>query len=347
MTKLRDIAERVGVSISTVSRAISNDKNRPVNEETKRKIMDAAIELGYQLNGKYNLSGYHKDTQLKQIACFIPQMLIDDHPYFSQVLAGIHDQMNELGQLHAIVRTSDEIGGSEGIKAFITETGVQGVVAIGWYDEELFKLLDRMNIPLLGVSLNDDRLAIPVVDCDRIFSARTAVRHLIDQGHTRIGFIGGPAYSKDMDHDERFMGYKFAMLEKNLALPEEWIIDTNWNVNNSYNMLSELLLRHPKSEWPTAFFCASDLLAIPAMRAVVEKNGRIPQDVAFVGMDDISVAQYTSPPLTSVRVPKYEIGKVAAQFMANYLDGQYPSIPKVLLPCSLIVRESSTFDRNQ
>lgn len=347
LAKLKDIAERVGVSISTVSRAISNDKNRPVNEETKQKVLDAAIELGYRINTKHQHIDDHSGTTMKQIACIVPQQLMDDHPYFSQVLAGFHDQMNELGLPQAIVRTSDEVSGTDGIKALINETGVQGVVTISWYDQELIEFLEQKKIPVIGVSLNDEKLAIPVVDCDRMFSARTAVGHLIDQGHKRIGFIGGPAHSKrSMDNDERFVGYKFAMLEKNFALPEEWIINTEWNVNNSYSMLSDKLSKHPKSEWPTAFFCASDMLAIPAMRAVVEKDGRIPQDIAFVGMDDILVAQYTSPPLTSVHVPKYEIGKVAARFMSNYLEGHYPSLPKILLPCSLVVRESSAFERS-
>lgn len=345
MTKLKDIAERVGVSISTVSRAISNDKNRPVNEQTKQKIFETAIELGYSFKEKYSPKLNHNVTPVKQIACIVPRHLLGDHPYFSQVLEGFHDQINELDQLQVIVRTADEIAGPDGIRTLIQEAGVQGIVAISWYDKELFELLDHLKIPMIGVSFNDEELSIPVVDCDRIYSARVAVRHLIDQGHSKIGFIGGPPYSECMDNDERYMGYKFAMLENNFPFPSEWIINTHWQVNNSYSMLSDLLSTYPKEEWPTAFFCASDMLAISAMRAVVEKGGRIPQDIAFVGMDDISVAQYTSPPLTSVRVPKYEIGRGAAQFMANYLEGQYPFLPKVLLPCSLIVRESSTFDR--
>ena len=349
MTKLKDIAERVGVSISTVSRAISNDKNRPVNDQTKHKIFEAAAELGYPMKEKFsttiNHHMNHNDSSIKQIACIVPRQLLGDHPYFSQVLEGFHDQINELAQLQAIIRTSDEIAGPDGIRTLIQESGVQGVVAISWYDKELFELLDQLRIPMIGVSYNDEELSIPVVDCDRTYSARIAVRHLVDQGHSKIGFIGGPPYSGCMDNDERYMGYKFAMLENNFPLPKEWIINTHWDVNSSYSVLSELLSTHPTAEWPTAFFCASDMLAIPAMRAVVEKGGRIPQDIAFIGMDDISVAQYTSPPLTSVRVPKYEIGRGAAQFMANYLEGQYPFLPKVLLPCSLIVRESSVFDR--
>ena len=92
-------------------------------------------------------------------------------------------------------------------------------------------------------------------------------------------------------------------------------------------------------------FCASDMLAIPAMRAVVENQGRIPEDIAIVGMDNIDVAQYTTPPLSSVSVPKYEIGRVAAKSIVDYLDGHFKVATKILLPCSLIVRESSSFTR--
>ncbi|GIP26103.1 DNA-binding transcriptional regulator CytR [Paenibacillus sp. J23TS9] len=344
MAKLKDIAERVGVSISTVSRAISNDMNRPVNEETKRKIREAAFELGYRIHEERSNERMPGSTPM-HIACVIPQKLSENHPYFTEVLAGFHDRMNELGHPPAIVRTADEVSDSDRIKTLIKEAGIQGVVVISWYDQELIELLEKESITVLGVSLNDERLSVPVVDCDRILSARTAVQHLVEQGHRRIGYIGGPAYSSKMDNDERFVGYKFAMMEAGLSLPEEWIINTNWNVDWSYNMLTELLTSQPRSEWPTAIFCASDMLAIPAMRAVVEQHGLIPQDIAFVGMDDISFAQYTNPPLTSVHVPKYEIGKVAAQFMIDYLNGDYPALPKILLPSRLVIRESSSYKR--
>ncbi|MWV42470.1 LacI family DNA-binding transcriptional regulator [Paenibacillus sp. HJL G12] len=344
MAKLKDIAERVGVSISTVSRAISNDMNRPVNEETKQRIRAAARELGYRLQEETYASSPASGAP-KHIAIVVPQQLIENHPYFTEVLAGFHDRMDELGHPPAIVRTSDEVSDADRIKNLIRETGIKGIVVISWYDPELIELLEKEKIAVLGVSLNDDRLTVPVVDCDRIFSARAAVRHLLERGHRRISFIGGPAYSRKMDNDERFVGYKFAMLEADLPLPDEWIIDTGWNVNLSYSRLTELLSTRPKEEWPTAILCASDMLAIPAMRAVVEQKARIPQDIAFVGMDDISFAQYTNPPLSSVHVPKYEIGKVAAQFMIDYLNGDYPALPKILLPYELIIRESSDYER--
>ncbi|WP_152402037.1 LacI family DNA-binding transcriptional regulator [Paenibacillus cellulositrophicus] len=344
MAKLKDIAERVGVSISTVSRAISNDTSRPVSEETKQKIREAAQELGYKWHGSPK-GAPQQVVETKRIACIVPQHLMDDHPYFSKVLAGFHEKMEEMGQPPAMVRTSEEVSDAERLKQMLRETGAEGVVAISWYDEELFGLIQKEGIAILGVSLNDDRLSVPVVDCDRIFSSRAAVRHLIEQGHTRIGFVGGPAYSRQMESEERFVGYKFAMLEEGLALRQDWLINTDWNVDRSYSGVSDLLSRLPKAEWPTAIFCASDMLAIPAMRAVVEHEGRIPQDIAIVGMDNIDVAQYTTPPLTSVSVPKHEIGRVAAKSIVDYLDGHYPAGTKILLSCSLSVRESSSYSR--
>ncbi|SMF77427.1 transcriptional regulator, LacI family [Paenibacillus uliginis N3/975] len=344
MTKLKDIAERVGVSISTVSRAISNDASRPVSEETKQKIREAALELGYKQH-EPSRNANDNNAAIKRIACIVPQLLMDDHPYFSKVLVGFHKKMEELGQPPAIVRTCEEVNDAEKIRLMLRETGAQGIVAISWYDEELFEQIQQDGVVIMGVSLNDERLTVPVVDCDRILSARAAVRHLIDQGHTRIAYIGGPAYSKQMESEERFVGYKFAMLEANLQLREEWLMNTRWNVDRSFSKMSELLGRLPKAEWPTAVFCASDMLAIPAMRAVVENHGSIPEDIAIVGMDNIDVAQYTTPPLTSVSVPKYEIGRVAAKSIVDYLDGHFPMATKILLPCSLIIRESSSFSR--
>ncbi|MGV2788455.1 LacI family transcriptional regulator, partial [Clostridium perfringens] len=125
-----------------------------------------------------------------------------------------------------IVPTSEEIADADKISLMLTQTGAQGNVAVSWYDKELFELIQQAGVVIMGVSLNDERLTVPVVDCDRILSARAAVRHLIDQGHTRIAYIGGPAYSKQMESEERYVGYKFAMLEANLEVREEWLMNT-------------------------------------------------------------------------------------------------------------------------
>ncbi|GKS09545.1 LacI family transcriptional regulator [Paenibacillus chitinolyticus] len=339
MTRLKDIADVIGVSISTVSRAISNDTSRPVSEETKRKIREAALKLGYPLDDTPAAA-----ASRTQIACVIPGKLLGNHPYFSEVLQGFHGKMAEMGQPAAIVRTFEEVNDAERFQAMLTESGARGVLALGWYDKELHELLDKQGIPILGVSLNDDSLKMPIVDCDRVSAARMAVAHLLDQGHTKIGYVGGPAFFRKLENDERFIGFQFAMLQGNLPIRREWVVNTNWDVDLSYRLVTGMLQELPRADWPTAMFCASDMLAIPAMRAALEQQCRIPEDIAFVGMDNIGFSQYTSPPLTSIDVPRQEIGKLAAKFLCDYVEEDYRIPPRILLPCSLIVRESSVHD---
>ncbi|QHT59799.1 LacI family transcriptional regulator [Paenibacillus lycopersici] len=344
MPTLKDIADRLGVSISTVSRAISNDANRPVSKETKRKVLEVANEIGYEIEEDEASSAAKAHYQIeKSIGCIMPQSLFDYHPYFSSILSGFRKRLYELGRTPAFFTAREELASPNYLRSLIRETGVKGILSIAWYDKEQFEVLKEEGVRVLGVSLNYDSLAVPVVDCDRLSAARSAVRHLIAQGHKKIGFIGGPSFSNEMDEDERFSGYKFGMLETGSELNKSWIINAKWDVDLSYSLMNEMLDRLNADERPTAMFCASDALALPALRAAVEKGYRIPQDIAFVGMDNIEFAQYSSPPLTSVQVPKSEIGEVAANMLVNYVEGHYSLPLKVLLPYELVVRQSSAF----
>ncbi|WP_409345493.1 LacI family DNA-binding transcriptional regulator [Paenibacillus sp. MBLB4367] len=345
MPTLKDIALRVGVSISTVSRAISNDTARPVNDETKRKIREAADEIGYKWEESPAQPAKQEAKTSKRIGCIIPQSFMDNHPYFSSVLSGFRKKMIDMDQQPFFIRTYEEINDVKRLRKWLAETGVQGVLVLGWYEKSLFELLQAEGVFLLGVSMNDESIAISTVDCDRLLASRAAVRHLIAQGHSKIGYIGGPAFSYKLEDEDRYLGYKFAMLEFGLKLNPDWMLNANWNVDRSYSLMTDMLNHLPADERPTAMFCASDMLAIPAMRAALEKKCRIPEDMAFVGMDNIEVAQYTSPPLTSVQVPKNEIGEVAAKVLVDYLEGAYSYPSKILLPCDMIVRESSVYDR--
>ncbi|ASS68441.1 MULTISPECIES: LacI family DNA-binding transcriptional regulator [unclassified Paenibacillus] len=337
MAKLKDIADLLGVSISTVSRAISGDTSRPVSEETKRKIKAAAIQVGYPLQG---MAPQAIGMPL-QYVCILPGNLMGNHPYFAEVLEGFHGRLAEMGLPPAIMRSYEELREAGKLRSMLDETGAGAVLALGWYDRGMHRTLVDSGIPVAGVSLNDDSIRIPTVDCDRMSAARMAVRHLLDQGHRRIGYVGGPAFDKIMENDERYLGYKFAILQADLPFRPEWIVDADWSVEKSYADTAAMLSALAPEDRPTALFCASDTLAIPAMRAAMDLGCRIPEDIAFAGMDNIELAQYTSPPLTSVHVPRLEIGRTACKFLYDFARGEYRDVPKLLLPCSLVVRESS------
>ncbi len=339
LAKLKDIAERLGVSISTVSRAISGDRTRPVSEETKRRVLDAARELGYPLQGG---PAHAAGADRVQLACILPGGLMGHHPYFTAVLEGFHRKLEELGQPPALMRASEELREPGRLASMLEESGTRGVLALSWYDSRLYGQLAAAGVPIVGVSLNDESIfGVPIVDCDRLAAARLAVRHLQERGHARIGFVGGPAFDRTLERDERYIGYKFAMLEADRHPDPRWIVNSEWIIEKSYSETLDMLRRLGPAERPSAIFCASDSLAIPAMRAVIDSGLRIPEDIAFVGMDNIEFAQYTSPPLTSVHVPREEIGAAACTFLLDYAQGEHHGARKLLLPCELIVRESS------
>jgi len=213
---------------------------------------------------------------------------------------------------------------------------------MGMIQHSMLEVMKKANVQMIGTG--SEGSDVPLVDYDRVPAAKLAVDHLIEQGHRAIAFVGGPGYNGELNSEERYKGYKFALYEAGIALHPDLIFDTGWIIDRSYEAVAGLLSQ-PGKERPTAIFAVSDQLGIPAMRAVIESGLRIPEDIAIVSMDDIELSQYTSPPLTSVHVPKFEIGEMAAKILLDFLQADIPMPAKVLLPHKLMIRESSLFTR--
>lgn len=347
MPTLKDIAELVGVSISTASRVVRNDTSRHINPETRAKVWEAVRQLDYTPNeSARHLVNKQKGErkQTKQIGCIIQAArLNDDHPYYSPIITAFTKKILESGYSLAFIHTSDELTNDSLLHRCMHEIGVDGVIMIGEIGQTVLEYLQKIeDLALIGICTNGTE--ITMVDYDRIHAAKSAVDHLLSQGHRSIGFVGGPGHTGELNSEERFQGFKFAMYDAGIPLHKDWVIDTRWEINRSYENVKEQLAR-TDIERPTAIFSASDQLAIPAMRAVIESKLSIPEDIAFVSMDNIDFAQYTTPPLSSVHVPKVEIGMTAAATLLEMLKGEQLAVSKVLLPHKLIVRQSSTFSR--
>ncbi|CAM4007904.1 LacI family transcriptional regulator [Paenibacillus alkaliterrae] len=346
MPTLKDVSQHVGVSVSTVSRVINNDTSRHINADTKAKVWQAVQELGYEPNESARRLVKNQKEEVrptKQIGCIVAgSHLREDHPYFSPILAGFNKKLIELGYTVAFIHTPEEIGDEVLLRKMVQEIRIDGVIVIGWINEKLLNYLKSTRIAIVGISASGH--GISLVDYDRVSAAKTAVDHLLAQGHRKIGFVGGHGHTGELDSEERFQGYKYALFEAGITLNPSWIINTNWKVDKSFEDMTGLI-EHNGSDLPTAMLSASDLLAIPAMRAVLEHHLRIPEDIAFIAMDNIELSQYTSPPLSSVHVPKYEIGMVAAKTLVDELQGGYPLTSKILLPFEMRVRQSSNYNR--
>ncbi|MFC4302965.1 LacI family DNA-binding transcriptional regulator [Cohnella boryungensis] len=344
MATLKDIAEKVGVSISTVSRVLNNDDSKIVNAVTKEKILITAKELGYRTSGWSRRStgdGGAKPAVTKRAGCIIslPQENYS-YPYFSLVLKGIEKGLADRGYGLAFIHTRDELRDPSVQQQIIQDSHVDGAIIIEGIDSPIYEALKKHIPTIVGVDVNDP--TIPTVSYDRVSASQAAVRHLIEQGHRKIGFIGGLGLSGDIFREKRFRGYRYALLEAGIEPERKWILNAEWQIETSFELMSRLVKEEPRAELPTAFFVASDVMAIAAMRAVTEVGLRVPDDIAFFGVDNIDISQYTSPPLSTIHVPKYEIGQTAAYLLSDCLEGRLNFPIKALLPYDLKIRRSST-----
>ncbi|TJY42249.1 LacI family transcriptional regulator [Cohnella pontilimi] len=344
MATLKDIAEKVGVSISTVSRVINNDTSRSVSEETRDKIWDEARKLGYQPNAwaqKLAKGLKSEPSRAGKVGCIVsvPHAKFS-YPYFSEVLKGIEQGLNERHVHLSFVHTLDEFHDPKILQNVLVKGQVDGLIVLGGIPHEVYQLVKAKVQTLIGIDVNDH--SVTTVQIDRFEASKAAVKHLITKGHTRIGFIGGVGLARDLSKEKRFRGYKYAMTEAGLDINPDWILDADWQIETSYQLMTELIAANrDRNNLPTAMFVASDVMAIAAIRAASEQGLRIPHDLAIFGFDNIDVSQYTEPSLSTVHIPKFEIGHTAASMLIDRMEGKYPKPMKILLPFELIPRQSS------
>ena len=340
MVRLKDIAEKVGVSVSTVSRVIKNSSSRNVNPETKRKVWLAVKELGYTPNEYARhlvASTQQQKKRTKRIAWLASPRLAELNPYFSKIYSGISETLNNAGYT-LLLLSNEDLENEALFHQLIREKEVEGMLLIDKVDEKILLEIKDM-IPVVGVDFNYSDHAISTVDYDREEAAYRAVEHLILKGHRQIGFIGG-GIDIAMSNEKRFKGFKKAMNEFEMISKEGWIINSDWCMEQSYKATKDLL-NQTQHNRPTAILCAGDLLAIAAMRAAHELNLNIPDEIAFIGIDNNEMAQYVVPSLSTISIPQYEMGIIAAKTLMNQIEDNPNMALKTLLPFELLVRKST------
>ncbi|KKO54118.1 LacI family DNA-binding transcriptional regulator [Paenibacillus sp. DMB20] len=343
MATLKDIAEKVGVSISTVSRVINQDDSRRISEETKRKIWQAAKALNYPTvhTPKPKMRGRSKHSPktlpVHTVGCILS--LPDNkynHPYFSPIIQGIEAKLLEAGATLSFLHTQAELKSETLFESLLQSRRLSGIICVEGMDHSLYKWLKERVPNIVGIDVADP--SIPVISYDRMNAAKVAVGHLIQLGHRKIGFIGGTGLFGQLEREKRYRGYRIALEESGLEWNPSWTIDAGWDADRSHAEMKRLI---GSGDCPTAMFCASDMMAIAAMRAAAEEGVAVPEQMAFVGIDNIEFSKYSSPPLSSIHIPKYEMGYAAAKALLDGLTDPYPTPFRMLLPFELVVREST------
>lgn len=339
MSTIREVAKHANVSTATVSRVLNNDSQYKMTEETRNRVLDSVKQLNYippKLKSKKPSSSKGVIYSNVKIACIlrVTKKGYND-PYYMSILAGVEAQLRELGINLTFIKSAPILQDSNSLSMAFKDT-IDGLILMDPLSEDIYQYI-RERVPhIIGIdTLRND---IDDVGYDHMQNGILATEHLIGKGHKEIGFIGGSGESGDIRDSHRYQGYIIAMHKAGLAVKKEWIIDCNWNEDECVDKIDKLC---KSNNYPTAFFAASDLLAMASMKSFYINGISVPKNVAIIGMSNIEMSQYSNPPLTTYDVPKDEIGKTAANLLLARIQG-YKSLPqKIILPTTFVERNST------
>ena len=338
MSTIRDVAKLANVSAATVSRVLNQDSTYKITEETKQRVYRAVEELDYKFQSRSSRQKENdtaQDPALVKIGCImsVTKRKYSD-PYFMAILSGAEEQLSSRGYSVSFIRAGSELTDKNLLQTTFAED-VTGLLLMETLNSDIYQYIHERVPHIVGIDTG--RSDIDNVGYDHHQVALDGTHHLIGLGHRKIGFIGGSGESGRLILSRRFQGYGLAMHTEELTVNPDWVIDCEWDEEVCSAKVSELCR---KGNLPTAFFVASDLMAIAAINALTKNGVSVPEDVAVIGMSDIDIARFTTPPLTTFRVPKEEIGALAARLLIERINGSTLLPQKVTLPSELILRGS-------
>lgn len=329
---MTDVAALAGVSQTTVSLVLNGIGEARVSDETILRVKKAAKTLGYMHAVRRAGSGTRPGGGV--IGFLIDEISTD--PWMAIALDGLREKAAASGlDIMTFVTSGDADAEASAIRT-LGKLNFKGLV-YGTIQTRAVTLspgqLDQHTV-LLNCYLTDRSL--PSVTPGEVVGGRTATQHLIDLGHRRIAIIQGEEWM-DASKD-RLKGYRQALASADITFDEKLVRPGNWEPSAGYAQTRELLkLADP----PTAIFCCNDLMALGSLEALKELGKDIPRDISVVGYDDREIAQFTHPPLTTVLLPHFEMGVMAAELLLERID--QPGMPPAQLKteCPLVLRQSS------
>lgn len=329
---IKDIAEQSGFSLSTVSLVMNN--NPRISESTRDRVLKTIERLGYQPNRMARALAWRRSQTL---AVLVPQLRhAFADVYFGEIVSGIYDKANKLGYKIMLEAARTEFVESKEYLQLFEQKFVDGMLFIGANSNHPFisEFADGAR-PFLLVNNYSKEHDLNYVVSNYRYGAWQVTQHLVRLGHRRIGFISGGLAEIQTSRDI-LESFQEVLAEHKLPADPKCIVD-GWLTEDGGLQATEQLLR--QSPDVTAIFALNDKMALGAMKKLNELGLRVPQDVAVVGFDDIPQASYSTPALTTVHQPLYEIGKIACERLVELIHGK-PGPVQEVLPIHLVIRDS-------
>ena len=322
MATIREVATKAGVSIATVSRVLNFDETLNVAEETKNRIFETAEELDY-------VSSHRKKKQ-RALNIGIAHWYTEEQelkdPYYLALRIAVEKKCDEEAIIFQRLASYDKSH-----KAF------DGIIAIGKFGKDAVCKLEAYECPIVFVDSSPDEEKFDAVVTDYKKGVSKALEYLLETGHQEIGYIGGCEYLEgELIQDERERTFKAFMEEKNL-FREEWLLKGSFLPEEGYRLMKMCL---SKLHYPSAFFIASDPMAIGAYKAISEAGLKVGEDISLIGFDDIDMSQFLIPSLTTVKVYTDFMGKTAVEAIIENIKSKHEIHKQILIPTKLMIRES-------
>jgi LacI family transcriptional regulator len=327
---IKDVARQANVSVATVSRALNGHEN--VAEAVRRRVLAVANELRYS---PHHAARSLSSRRTQTIGVVLPDLYGE---FFSELMRGIDQVARERG-LHLLVSSYHGHPEEQGTALRAMRGRVDGLLVMSPYVGNSDYLVDNLMPSLPAVLMNTHLpdAGFRTLSIDNHGGARAMVRHLVDSGHRRIAFIAGPA--DNFDARDRLRGYQDALAEW-LPGARPWVVQGDFDEASGHLAGQQLLAAKPR---PDAVFAANDMMALGCLCAFNQAGIKVPEDIALAGFDDIPLARYVHPSLTTMRVDIAELGARALLALIEQTAGrEVPAGTTAALVPELIVRDSST-----
>lgn len=325
---ITDVARAAGVSIATVSRVINNAPHA-VGQSTRRRVLRAIRDLDFRPNA---LARNLQRKRTQSLGLIIPDI---SNPYYAEIARGIEDVASQHGYTLFTCNTDRKVEKMSHYVATLREKQVDGIIIGGggtWGRQHFAALRDR---GVKAVLIGRYGVNLPAIRVDNVKGAWEAATHLLQLGHRRIAVLAGPKSSTTTA--DRLAGYRKAFAEHGLRLPADWCLYGDLRPESGLRATEHLLAARRR---PTGILAINDQMAIGAMRALLRRGVEVPQQVSVVGFDNIALASFVTPALTTMALPLYRMGAAATEIMLRLLAGA-AQVEEVWFTPELVVRESS------
>ncbi len=329
MSNIKEVCRLSGVSTATVNRTLRHPEL--VKPGTREKVMKAVKETGYRPNW---MATRFKRGKSNTIVVVVPNLL---NPFFMQIIEGIEYGARQLGYN---VLLGDSAGDPEiehQYAAMALNGRADGLIQLNHTfpfspeDEEL-----GLNVPMISVCDRITDHKFPFIELDNFGAARAMTQHLIELGHSKIGIISGQR--KSQVYLDRLSGVIRALSEEDILFNNDWLVGDGYSYDTGVEGIKQLMALDSR---PTAVICFSDHVTIGAIHSAKELGLKVPDDISISGFDDITVAQYIDPPITTVRQPAFDIGNKAINNLVNIIDHNPSPRLRDVFPYELIIRKST------